>query len=170
MSVLSDVLDLVFRRTMRVPVPAQATAAAMPRLIEDLLSSKGEITGVMTARHILDRYNVMTDAEKLQFFKHLAEDLDLDHADLETALHALKAKPDRKSYDRFLAAAEPRRQELARRLNRMPGATRLLVDMRADLLRLVTPDDPISRIDSDFRHLFASWFNRGFLEIGRAHV
>lgn len=167
MSVLSDVLDLVFRRTMRVTVPAQATAAAMPRLIEDLLSSKGEITGVMTARHILDRYNVMTDAEKLQFFTHLAEDLDLDHADLETALHALKAKPDRKSYDRFLAAAEPRRQELARRLNRMPGATRLLVDMRADLLRLVPPDDPIARIDSDFRHLFASWFNRGFLVLRR---
>lgn len=167
MSVLSDVLDLVFRRTMRVPVPAQATAAAMPRLIEDLLSSKGEITGVMTARHILDRYNVMTDVEKLQFFKYMAEDLDLDHADLETALHALKAKPDRTSYDRFLVAAEPRRQELARRLNRMPGATRLLVDMRTDLLRLVPPDDPIARIDSDFRHLFASWFNRGFLVLRR---
>ncbi|MGE6744044.1 malonyl-CoA decarboxylase [Allorhizobium pseudoryzae] len=146
---------------------AQPAGVAIPQLIDDLLSSKGEITGLMTAKHILDRYAAMNDEEKVGFFAYLAEDLDIDHAAVEGALATLKTKPGRRSYDAFMAATEPRRQELARRLNRLPGATRQLVDMRADLLRLVPRDDPAGRIDGDFRHLFASWFNRGFLVLRR---
>ena len=59
------------------------------------------------------------------------------------------------------------RQELARRLNRVPGATPQLVAMRSDLLRLIPRNDPRARIDLDFQHLFASWFNRGFLVLRR---
>jgi malonyl-CoA decarboxylase len=35
--------------------------------------------------------------------------------------------------------------------------------MRADLLRLGRDDPALQALDWDFRHLFASWFNRGFL-------
>ena len=35
--------------------------------------------------------------------------------------------------------------------------------MRADLLRLGRGDPELEALDLDFRHLFASWFNRGFL-------
>lgn len=167
MSVLSDVLDLVFRRTTKVPPSMRADDTSIPQLIDELLSSRGEIAGLMTARHILDRYGVMEDSEKPGFFSCLAEDLDIDHRAVEDTLLALKADPGRVAYEAFMAAAEPRRQELARRLNRVPGATRQLVDMRADLLRLIPQDDPVIRIDSDFRHLFASWFNRGFLVLRR---
>ncbi len=62
-----------------------------------------------------------------------------------------------------MAADEPPRQELIRRLNQVPGATKALVAMRADLLRLGQKDDALEALDLDFRHLFASWFNRGFL-------
>jgi malonyl-CoA decarboxylase len=167
MSVLSDVLDLVFRRTMRAPVPVQGDGPAMPQLIEELLSSKGEITGLMTARRILDAFGAMTDSEKFAFFAYLADNLDIDHPSIESSLTRLKASPSMAAYDAFMRSAEPRRQELARRLNRMPGATRQLVEMRADLLRLVAADEPLMRIDCDFRHLFASWFNRGFLVLRR---
>lgn len=167
MSVLSDVLDLVFRRTMKGPVTPARENRSIPSLVEELLSSKGEISGLMTAQRILDAYAAMNDAGKLDFFSYLANDLDIDHARIEQALQTLKAKPDQRSYDVFLKAAEPRRQELARRLNRVPSATHQLVDMRADLLRLLPSNDPRMRIDSDFRHLFASWFNRGFLVLRR---
>jgi malonyl-CoA decarboxylase len=39
--------------------------------------------------------------------------------------------------------------------------------MRADLLRIVRQDSASFRIDCDFSHLFASWFNRGFLVLRR---
>jgi malonyl-CoA decarboxylase len=35
--------------------------------------------------------------------------------------------------------------------------------MREDLLQFVQGDDALQALDLDFRHLFASWFNRGFL-------
>jgi malonyl-CoA decarboxylase len=52
---------------------------------------------------------------------------------------------------------------LIRRLNQVPGATKALVAMRADLLRLGRGEASLEALDLDFRHLFASWFNRGFL-------
>ena len=163
MSVLSDVLDLVFRRTMKSPPALAGDSRSLTDLVDELLSSKGEISGLVTAQRILDRYAAMNDPEKLAFFGYLADDLDIDHALAERTLEALKTKPDQRGYEAFMTAVEPRRQELARRLNRVPNATRQLVAMRADLLRLLPPDDPRMRIDCDFRHLFASWFNRGFL-------
>ena len=45
----------------------------------------------------------------------------------------------------------------------LPGGTGRLVQMRADLLRLGKGDPALEALDLDFRHLFASWFNRGFL-------
>jgi malonyl-CoA decarboxylase len=62
-----------------------------------------------------------------------------------------------------MMAAEPRRQEMIRRLNQVSGATHLLVSMRRDLLRLTKSNPELAPIDVDFKHLFASWFNRGFL-------
>ncbi|MFC6050138.1 malonyl-CoA decarboxylase domain-containing protein, partial [Methylobacterium hispanicum] len=71
-------------------------------------------------------------------------------------------------------AVEPRSQELIRRLNLARDGTLALVRMREDLfdLRKALRDDPacppevtdaIDSLDADFEHLFASWFNRGFL-------
>ena len=167
MSVLSDILDLVFRRTMKGPATPEGDSPAVKALAAELLSSKGEITGLLTARRILNGYGAMSDAEKLDFFAYLADSLDINHADVEATLNLLKTSPGQRGYDAFLRAVEPPRQELARRLNRVPGATRELVEMRADLLRLLSSDDPHMRIDCDFRHLFAIWFNRGFLVLRR---
>jgi len=37
--------------------------------------------------------------------------------------------------------------------------------MRTDLLRLGRGEASLEALDIDFRHLFASWFNRGFLAL-----
>ncbi|MGR3758153.1 MAG: malonyl-CoA decarboxylase [Tranquillimonas sp.] len=162
MSILSDVLSTILART-----PGRARAAddkrGMEELTADLLSARGEISGMTTGAQILDRYGAMDDAGKLAFFDHLAGDLGVDPASVRAALDAFEAEPGQKTYAAFLEAAEPARQELARRLNRVPGATSQLVAMRRDLLRLIPRSDPRARIDLDFQHLFASWFNRGFL-------
>ena len=162
MSLLSDVLATIFARQSRKapPPPSKQTTEA---LIEQLLSTQGEISGMTAAAQILDRFAGMDDAAKLAFFDHLAGDLGIDPGRVRAALDAFEEEPSQKNYAAFLATAEPARQELARRLNRVPGATPQLVAMRADLLRLIPRNDPRARIDLDFQHLFASWFNRGFL-------
>lgn len=68
---------------------------------------------------------------------------------------------------KLLKAAEPRRQELIRRLNLAPGGTASLVRMREALLTHIKDHPALKHVDSDFVHLFASWFNRGFLVLQR---
>src|SRR5205085_6652388 len=64
-------------------------------------------------------------------------------------------------------AAEPRRQELFRRLNLAPGGTAALVAMREDLMDALVHREDLAAVDQDFVHLFSSWFNRGFLVLRR---
>lgn len=163
MSILSELLTSVFQRYAKGDPAAAQTDRTMSVLVAGMLSQCSEINGMVTAREILDRFSVMRDDEKRVFFGYLADALDVDADAMAKAVAAFGNRPDVESYGALQIAAEPPRQELVRRLNQSPGATQALVGMRADLLRLVRRDDPVARIDLDFRHLFASWFNRGFL-------
>src|SRR6202011_4093241 len=64
-------------------------------------------------------------------------------------------------------AAEPRRQELLRRLHLAPGGTQAPVTMREKLMDAMDHRDDLVAVDADFVHLFSSWFNRGFLVLRR---
>jgi len=89
--------------------------------------------------------------------------MNIDPDRVRGALKDYEKSPSRETYLNFSNAAEPSRQELIRRLNQPPGATKKLVKMRADLLRLGKSDFGLQAFDSDIKHLFVSWFNRGFL-------
>ena len=58
-------------------------------------------------------------------------------------------------------------QELIRRLNLAPDGTRQLVAMRGELLQHRKDFPVLEALDTDLRHLFSSWFNRGFLVLRR---
>ncbi|MGM0659769.1 MAG: malonyl-CoA decarboxylase [Pseudomonadota bacterium] len=163
MSVLADLLSTVFERRYRGASEPDRQDRSIETLCHDLLGSSGEVSGTVLARLILDRYAGMEDAEKLAFFEFLTRDMGVDPDRVRDTLATFEATPDRASYRAFMIAAEPPRQELARRLNQVPGATAQLVGMRADLLRLARDAPALSMVDLDFEHLFASWFNRGFL-------
>ncbi|MBC7131783.1 MAG: malonyl-CoA decarboxylase [Roseovarius sp.] len=163
MSVLADLLAALFERRYLAAGDPDPRNRSLEELARDLLGSSGEISGMALARHMLDRYAGLGDADKAAFFGFLARDLSLDAEALRAALQAFEAAPSRESYAAVMAAAEPPRQELARRLNQVPGATGQLVAMRADLLRLMREDPGLGVVDLDLRHLFSSWFNRGFL-------
>jgi malonyl-CoA decarboxylase len=106
---------------------------------------------------------VSSDEDKLTFFNHLSSNMDIDFDVVQKAVENYKVQPSKKTYHDYMQAVEPRRQELIRRLNQVSGATGKLVNMRAELLRLKQQSDTLAALDLDFRHLFVSWFNRGFL-------
>jgi malonyl-CoA decarboxylase len=56
---------------------------------------------------------------------------------------------------------------LLRRLNLAPQGTKALVEMRGQLLDVLSRREDLAAVDSDFEHLFSSWFNRGFLVMRR---
>jgi malonyl-CoA decarboxylase len=59
------------------------------------------------------------------------------------------------------------RQELLRRINRLPGGTSSIVAMRRALLSRVARQPELQALEADFVHLLSSWFNPGFLQMRR---
>ncbi|MDU9003922.1 malonyl-CoA decarboxylase [Sedimentitalea todarodis] len=163
MSRLSDLMSTVFARRYSRATEPDRTGRSIEELCEALLGSSGEVSGMILARHILDRYAALDDNGKRGFFGFLTAQLGIDAEAVRTTLAAFEATPTKATYRAFLGASEARRQELARRLNQVPGATGQLVEMRKDLLRLMRDAPELAVVDLDFRHLLASWFNRGFL-------
>ena len=163
MSLLSDLLSTVFERRPLSGGPRRRDDRPLDALIAELMGTSGEITGQAVARTILERYAQMDDTAKSAFFHHLALEMTISAPALRAALDEYERGQTKASYRAFMSAAEPPRQEFVRRLNQVPGATHVLVQMRADLLRLGRDDDALQALDLDFRHLFSSWFNRGFL-------
>ena len=132
-------------------------------LCEALLSAEGEVSGFALASTVLDRYRALDDEEKLAFFFYLNESLEIDARNVALLANQYAAERSVEGFQRFSKAAEPRRQELLRRLNQPTGATEELVAMRVDLLRFLKQHPDLKRTDIDFVHLLGSWFNRGFL-------
>lgn len=163
MTMLADLLSTVFERRMRFVGPATADARSTEELAEALVGTDGEMSGQKLGRLILDRFKGMEDGERKSFFDYLATVMDFDPGAVRQALAAHEEGPSRETYQRFSEAAEPKRQELIRRLNRVPQATGELVAMRSHLLKHTKSDPSLAALDFDFQHLFSSWFNRGFL-------
>jgi malonyl-CoA decarboxylase len=146
-----------------ISAPQEST---LTELCEGLLYGQGEATGLATACAIFDRYAQLPDDKKRTFFLAMKEQFGVDNARFAKALEVWQGG-EGAGLRHLHAASEPRSQELIRRLNRAPGGTRRLVAMRQELLRFMADDPSLQVLDDDFRHLFSSWFNRGFLELQR---
>lgn len=172
MNFMTDLLATVSDRGRRLVGLNPRRRAEISRrdivtLCNDLLSHRGEASGVAIAQEILARYTRMQRAEKLHFLTHLAEHFGSDPDRLDAAIDAWRRTPSPAHIAQIHDAAEPRRQELARRLNLAPGGTAALVRLREDVLDLLSDEPALKVVDADLGHLFNSWFNRGFLVVRR---
>lgn len=132
---------------------------------ESLLSRRGEASGVVLARLMLDAYARQPQAEKRAFLLALADRFGANLELVDEALGSYRDDPNPAAIKALHHATEPRRQELMRRLNLAPGGTAALVRMREDALGEIATCPELKPLDDDFVHLFSSWFNRGFLQL-----
>lgn len=181
-SFLGDLLQSISDRGRGLMGLSRADALArvglddLLKLSEELISRRGEASGVALARMILDRYASLLKEERFAFLTKVAERFGSDDLAIERAIAAYREMPTRTTLGALHAAAEPRSQELIRRLNLADRGTLSLVRMREDLLDLIgrlktqgeaIAAEPVVSLDHDFQHLFSSWFNRGFLCLRR---
>jgi malonyl-CoA decarboxylase len=137
---------------------------ALPVLCLRLITGRGEASNIALAREILQRFESLDEDQKTTFFLILAEDFGPDHEQINVAAAAFhNHQPE--TLVNLLKAVEPPRQELYRRLNMAPNGTAALVSMREQLLTRLQSYPILQSVDADFRHLLASWFNRGFLRL-----
>jgi malonyl-CoA decarboxylase len=166
LSTLTERGRALLRGTFSSNGTAKLSHQELIQLGETLLSRRGEATGVALAHSLLAGYAAAPEEDRALFLKSLADRFGADHDRLNAAIDAYRAG-DTKAIGELHQAAEPRRQELIRRLNLAPGGTAALVQMREALLTLLSGDGELRAVDRDFVHLFASWFNRGFLVLRR---
>ena len=141
---------------------AEQRSANLAQLCEDLLSGRGEASGVALAREILSRYAELKTGPRIAFFEALATRFGPDRARLSAAATAWMNTPSDSAAAKLHRASEPRRLELFRRLNLAPGGTAALVRIREELLGHIAAEPALQPVDEDFTHLIASWYNRGF--------
>ncbi|MGR9091749.1 MAG: malonyl-CoA decarboxylase [Gammaproteobacteria bacterium] len=156
MSILNQILKFPNRRRREIGA-----------VVKSLLRIKGEASAIKLAHEVLQRYTEVDGPGQLAFFRLLRDELGPDKARLGAAIAAYQSEPGGERYLELLDAVEPSRQELIRILNWAPHGTSSLIRMRADLLQHAREDATLKLVDYDFRHLLASWFNRGFLELRR---
>ncbi|MBN9021886.1 MAG: malonyl-CoA decarboxylase, partial [Rhizobiales bacterium] len=142
---------------------ADATDVDLATLGRELLSRRGEASGIALAQRLLADFAHAEPEARAAFLEALAVDFGADAEAVEAAIAAYREAPGAETLDRVHEAAEPRRQELMRRMNTAPGGTEALIRMREAVMDAL-PDNPrLAPVDADFVHLFSSWFNRGFL-------
>lgn len=139
----------------------------MRRLCHQLLSQHGEVSQTVLAGRILEQYKLMDFSQKLAFFRMLASEFSPDNKGMQAALEAYQRAATPAATAALYAAVEPPRQELFRRINTGMAGTESLVRWRSDLLRLLHANRELAVVDQDLKHLFRSWFNRGFLRMER---
>jgi malonyl-CoA decarboxylase len=162
---LSSIAD---RGRAWVKIPTDLPPLGQARsLAQSLLSEKGEASGAALARALIERYCALDAADRLAFLLFLSEGFAPDAEALREAAERYLAAPSAEAATELAEAAEPPRQELLRRLNMGPSGTAILVGMRSLLIGQLKAHPSLAPLESDLKHLLASWFNRGFLELHR---
>ena len=148
----------------------QRTARAMRSMrlgCKRLLSENGELGGMAIAHGLIERLEELADDQLDDFFDYLAQELSPDPQAVLRCAQAYAAAPGAASLIALTRAVEPPRQELLRRLNRMPGGTAAVLRLRRALLKRLPKRPELQGIETDFLHLLTSWFNPGFLQMRR---
>lgn len=137
------------------------------QLAEMLLSERSEASGALLARQLQEALRALDASDRHGFHSYIANGFQPEQAALRAAAEHYLADGSAEAAGALVRAAEPPRQELLRRINMAPGGTGALMAIRSEIAPLVRDEPELKLLDADLKHLFASWFNRGFIELRR---
>jgi malonyl-CoA decarboxylase len=167
-SFFRELLETIFERRRALGLTGRGGPHGdLADLARQLLSRRGELSGVAIAQQIVETYERLTAPEKKAFFHLLATEFGPDVEEVRAAASLFLDNGDAAGLSKLARLVEAPRREFFRRLNLAPGGTAAMVAMRAELLPLVADDPLLEPVDEDLAHLFHSWFNRGFLVLRR---
>src|SRR5246500_5258396 len=145
--------------------PAPADRAR--QLAATLLSERSEASGAQIARELHHVLGALDADDRHSFQRYLATEFQPDRVALRAAAERYLADGTAEAAAALARVADPPRQELLRRINMAPGGTGALIAMRSEITAHLRDEPELKLLDADLRHLFTSWFNRGFLELRR---
>ncbi len=157
----------ILARRMAAPDPELGGAAALTELCRELIQHRGEASGLALAAEVARRYELLDSDQRPQFFDSLLSEFGVDNQQILATAEAYRESPDYEHLAALNRAVEAPRLKLFRRINMADGGTATLVAMRGHLREAMDGMPELRAVDSDLKHLFVSWFNKGFLEMRR---
>lgn len=138
--------------------------------VEDCLNGIG---GAVSARHRASElgraYLKLSREGRIRFFRMLAAEYGVDHnAVAKASARLLKSESTdekRKIEAELRQVLVPRCVELFMQFNSLDRGVKFLVDMRSDLLSMLSDHPELRVLDHDMRELLRSWFDVGFLDM-----
>jgi malonyl-CoA decarboxylase len=137
------------------------------QLAATLLSERSQASGALVARQLHDLVGALDASDRRGFQRYLATKFQPDGLALRAAAQRYLAEDTAEAAAALARAADPPRQELLRRINVAPGGISALIAMRSEIVSCLRAEPELKLLDADLKHLFASWFNRGFIELRR---
>jgi malonyl-CoA decarboxylase len=135
-----------------------------------LAARGGEVSARARAAKLAAAYRGFAEAERVNFLRILAG-FDADPKAVERAIaewtQAADGPAKAAAKVRLRRALESPRVRLLTQFTAIPDGMKLLVDLRADLLRAVETDPLLEALEADLKTLLTSWFDLGFLELRR---
>ncbi len=144
---------------------SQRNGKSIKDLCQQLSSNKGEAMGTALAYAVVKAYEELNEQGKQDFFELLLTDFSQDSSEIIRLGDAYKAQPNADNLAALTKVVRSPRRLLFQRINMAPDGTRLLVNMREDLLHALKANKELAVVDSDLQFLLETWFNRGFLKI-----
>ncbi len=161
-SVISAGRDILARRRQN---SLEAPSSDLLAKSKQLIHHRGEASGLALAYEVVADYQALDDANRLLFFEALADDFSADSDAVLAAADGYKRNPTEANLSALARAAEAPRIKLFRRMNMAPDATPVLVKMRGAMIQALDDLPQLKAVETDLKHQFISWFNRGFLEL-----
>ncbi len=161
-SVISAGRDILARRRQN---SLEAPSSDLLAKSKQLIHHRGEASGLALAYEVVADYQALDDANRLLFFEALADDFSADSDAVLAAADGYKRNPTEANLSALARAAEAPRIKLFRRMNMAPDATPVLVKMRGAMIQALHDLPQLKAVETDLKHQFISWFNRGFLEL-----
>jgi len=156
---------------LRPYLPPEDRPALLEKMRQCLDPGGGEILARAQAAALGHTYMALNSEGRAQFLRILAREFDIRHADVTEALERWSNadSPESRRHARLAVkrAIESPRSRILTRFNALPQGVKFLVDMRSDLLPLISDDADLASLDDDIRDLLTTWFDVDFLELRR---
>jgi malonyl-CoA decarboxylase len=132
----------------------------------------GEVSARTRAADLGRTYLSLAASGRLRFLKLLARDFHIDRAAIGATIAGWQIS-EQDPVARAVAEQElrhllvPPSIRLLSQFNGLPEGVKFLVDLRADLMRLVKQEPILAPLADELRTLLAGWFDVGFLNLER---
>ena len=140
--------------------------------MRDCLQGRGGEVSARARAAVLGRSYLGLNGEgRKRFLGILAEEFGSDTVAVDQAVDRLaqaSTQAERMQAERKLRESlETPRSKLLMQFNALPDGVKFLVDMRAEIFRLMKDNAAMTALEGDLKDLLASWFDVGFLELDR---